>query len=81
MRIRARSGVEIDVDESLILAAAGAIYASRRKTFGGPPLKAFACRWCGAACHGHAALSEHERACAVSQPDLVPGVGRLSDLL
>jgi hypothetical protein len=64
----------------VILRVAGAIYASRRKTHGGPKPKTFPCRWCTASCLGRRALAEHERQCA-AKPDLWPDVIELRSLL
>jgi hypothetical protein len=64
MKLKTTSGLTVDIDNSVILAAAGAIYASRRKRFGGPPLHAFHCRWCHAEVRGRVALDQHERGCS-----------------
>jgi len=62
MLLPTKSGRKANVAEKVILAAAGAIYASRRQTFGGPT-KTFECRWCGLPLRGRIALTEHQREC------------------
>jgi hypothetical protein len=64
MLLKTTSGATADISVEEVLRAAGAVYARRRKVFGGPPKHEFHCRWCSAACLGRAALSEHERTCA-----------------
>jgi len=80
MRFQTSKG-EFEIADDVILAAAGRIYAARRRTHGGgrPPSQ-FPCRHCGVPQSGRAGLDKHERTCAarsdelleVSDADLVP---------
>jgi hypothetical protein len=63
MKMTTTDGVAVDIPADAILAAAGAIYAARRKTHGHPPLRVFRCRWCDGEVRGRNALDQHERGC------------------
>jgi hypothetical protein len=63
MQLKTVDGLEVSIDEATIIAAAGRIYAGRRKRFGGPPRKMFECLWCGVRCEGRAGLEAHQGRC------------------
>jgi hypothetical protein len=63
MKLKTIIGSVVDVAEADILAAAGVIYAHRRRTHGHPPLRVFHCRWCRAEIRGRGPLEQHEQAC------------------
>ena len=62
MMLKTVSGGAVELADSVILAAAGRIYASRRKTCAGPT-RVFCCRWCNAEIRGRIPLEAHERDC------------------
>jgi hypothetical protein len=76
MKLKMPDGLVIEVPDAVILRAAGAIYAARRKTHGHPPLHVFHCRWCKGEVRGRIPLEAHERDC-VARPsgDLVEVTG------
>jgi hypothetical protein len=63
MRLKTVDGDQVEIADAVILAAAGAIYQSRRKTHGGPARRPYTCRWCKAECSGRVSLLAHERMC------------------
>jgi hypothetical protein len=75
MQIRTGTGDVIDLDDRVILALAGKIYAGRRKHHGGPAKRVFPCPWCDQPCAGRSGLEAHQRLCAQT-----PGAG-LAQLL
>jgi hypothetical protein len=63
MKLKTIDGSVVEIDSDVIVAAAGRIYAARRKRFGGAPRKLRPCRWCRAEIAGEKSLQEHERGC------------------
>jgi hypothetical protein len=54
----------VEVAETDVLKAAGAIYSARRRVHaGGRPKKVFRCCWCGQECRGVEELHRHQGAC------------------
>jgi hypothetical protein len=72
MQLKTSAGRIVDVGVEEILAAAGRICATRRKTHGGPPLHAFHCRWCRTEVRGRAAFEAHQRECDQRPADFAP---------
>jgi hypothetical protein len=62
MKLKTTAGDVVEIEDRMILAAAGAIYQRRRKTRNGPT-KTFPCRYCARECRGHRELEAHQRDC------------------
>jgi hypothetical protein len=80
VELRTSGGSVVDIPPAEILRAAGVIYASRRKSHGGPPLGSYRCRFCSTQIRGCSALFEHETRCA-SRVMLLPDLADIRSLL